>query len=238
MSQSRTARVIHEGHGAETAVVLRDVTKVYRKGKVEVHALRGVSLEIASGDYVAVTGPSGSGKTTLLNVIGGLEPVSSGQCIVNDRDVSRLSDHQLSVFRNRFVGFVFQSYNLLPELNAWQNVALPLSYAGVPARERYRRAMEALARLGLAERAAHGPGELSGGEEQRVAIARALVVGPKLVLADEPTGNLDSGAQDEVLAYLEELHRAGVVLLVATHNPRVSDAARRIIRLTDGMVVD
>ncbi|HCJ09884.1 MAG TPA: hypothetical protein DHW14_01800 [Clostridiales bacterium] len=220
-----------------SVVVLRDVTKVYRKGRVDVHALRGVSLEIASGDHVAITGPSGSGKTTLLNIIGGLEPVSGGRCIVNGRDLSRLNDHQLSVFRNRFVGFIFQSYNLLPELNAWQNVALPLLYAGVPARERYRKAMEALERLGLGERASHLPAELSGGEEQRVAIARALVVRPRLVLADEPTGNLDSRAQAEVLSYLKELHQTGATLVIATHNPDISDSARRVVRLSDGTVV-
>lgn len=229
--------MIPEADRADKAVVLCDVTKIYRKGKVEVPALRGVSFELENGEYAAVMGPSGSGKTTLLAIIGGLEPPTSGVCLVAGRDLGRLDDRQLSVFRNRFVGFVFQSFNLLPELTALDNVALPLAYAGVPRPERRRRARLALERVGLGGRADHFPAELSGGEEQRVAVARALVVEPRLVLADEPTGNLDSAAQKEVLACFRDLNRAGTTVVVVTHNPEVAEEAERVIRLADGRLV-
>ncbi|MDQ7794656.1 MAG: ABC transporter ATP-binding protein [bacterium] len=221
---------------ADSLVVLESVTKVYHKGSQAITALRGVSLTVARGEGVAIMGPSGSGKTTLLNIVGGLESPSSGSCLVDGRDLGSLTDYQLSVFRNRFVGFVFQSYNLLPELPAWRNVALPLTYAGVPPRERRRRAMAALAEVGLAGRADHLPNELSGGEEQRVAIARALVIQPRLVLADEPTGNLDSTAQADVLTCFSRLNQTGATVVVVTHNPAVAEDMQRTVTLHDGQI--
>jgi putative ABC transport system ATP-binding protein len=218
-------------------VVLRNLSKTYRKGRVDVHALHGVTVEIERGSHVAIMGPSGSGKTTLLNIMGGLEPPSSGECLVDGRDLTRLDDSQLCVFRNRFVGFVFQAYNLLPDRVAWRNVELPLVYAGVAPAERRRRALDALAAVGLAHRADHLPSEMSGGEEQRVAIARALAVRPRLILADEPTGNLDSAAQADVLECFSSLNRTGATVVVVTHNPAVAERANRIVRLTDGRVV-
>lgn len=221
---------------ADSLVVLESVTKVYHKGSQAITALRGVSLTVARGEGVAIMGPSGSGKTTLLSIVGGLESPSSGSCLVDGRDLGSLTDYQLSVFRNRFVGFVFQSYNLLPELPAWRNVALPLTYAGVPPRERRRRAMAALAEVGLAGRADHLPNELSGGEEQRVAIARALVIQPRLVLADEPTGNLDSTAQADVLTCFSRLNQTGATVVVVTHNPAVAEDMQRTVTLHDGQI--
>jgi len=217
-------------------VVLRNLSKTYQKGRVDVHALRGVTLEIKRGSHVAIMGPSGSGKTTLLSIIGGLEPPSSGECWVDGRNLARLDDGQLCVFRNRFVGFIFQAYNLLPDRVAWRNVELPLVYAGVSPAERRRRALDALAAVGLPHRADHFPSEMSGGEEQRVAVARALAVRPRLVLADEPTGNLDSEAQADVLQCFRSLNRTGATVVVVTHNPAVAEQASHVVRLVDGRV--
>ena len=224
---------------AETPVVLdvRDVTKVYGEGETAVHALRGVSLSVARGDYVAVMGASGSGKSTLMNILGCLDIPTSGTYLLDGVDVSRLSDRQLALVRNRRIGFVFQSFNLIPRTSALANVELPLAYAGLRASQRRARAKAALDMVGLSDRAGHEPNQLSGGQQQRVAVARALVTAPALVLADEPTGNLDSHSTSEVLAVLDRLNQSGRTIVLITHEPDVADHARRLIRLVDGQVV-
>ena len=215
-------------------IALEDVTKTYRSGSLEVPALRGVTLRIDSGEYVAVMGPSGSGKSTLMNILGCLDVPSTGSYRLAGEDVSTMSEDQLADVRNRRIGFVFQQFNLLPSLPAWRNVEIPLMYAGVPRAERRALAEQALDRVGLAERAAHRPGELSGGQQQRVAVARALVGRPNLILADEPTGNLDSVSSRDVLALLAELHAAGRTIVLITHEEEVAAAAGRMIRIRDG----
>jgi putative ABC transport system ATP-binding protein len=233
------------GEPAPTGVLARrpviellDAVKVYRTGSLAVEALRGVSLEVAEGELVAIMGPSGSGKSTLMHILGCLDVLTSGTYRLAGQDVSRLSEEELAVIRNRRIGFVFQQFNLLPSLNAWRNVELPLVYAGVPREERRSRALEALARVGLADRVEHRPGELSGGQQQRVAIARALVTEPALVLADEPTGNLDSVATDEILGLLGEVHRQGRTVVLITHEAGVAAAAERVVRIRDGRLVE
>ncbi|MFC8503931.1 ABC transporter ATP-binding protein [Pedococcus sp. NPDC057267] len=213
---------------------LREVTKTYATGAVEVAALRGISLDVAQGDYVAIMGPSGSGKSTLMHILGCLDVVSGGQYLLAGQDVAAMSEAELARVRNERIGFVFQQFNLLPTLSAWRNVALPLSYAGVPGGERRRRALTALERVGLADRVDHRPGELSGGQQQRVAIARALVTDPAVVLADEPTGNLDSVATADVLSLLDELHRAGRTVVLITHEAEVAARAARVVHIRDG----
>lgn len=222
----------------EPVIELRDVTKVYQMGENEVHALNGVNLTIYEGTYVAIVGASGSGKSTLMNLIGLLDRPTSGVCLVRGTDISQLSKSQLSDLRNREIGFVFQQFNLLPRTSARRQVELPLFYANVPRREAVPRTMEALRKVGLENRADHRPDELSGGQQQRVAIARALVNQPHLLLADEPTGALDSHTGQEVLALFDELHAQGLTLAVVTHDWKVARRAERIVTISDGQVVD
>jgi len=221
-----------------TAILeLDDVRKLYRTGDVEVAALSGVSTRIDEGEYVAVIGPSGSGKSTLMHILGCLDVPTDGSYRLAGDDVSGMSEAQLAEVRNRRIGFVFQQFNLLASLPAWRNVELPLVYAGVPRAERRQRAEQALARVGLGERFDHKPGQLSGGQQQRVAIARALVTEPALVLADEPTGNLDSASTTDVLALLDELHAAGRTIVLITHEHDVAARAGRNLVIRDGEIV-
>jgi putative ABC transport system ATP-binding protein len=213
------------------------VEKVYRMGDVSVPALRGVTLDVDHGDLVAIMGASGSGKSTFMNVVGCLDRPSRGQVLLDGDDVARLSRDALARLRGRAIGFVFQGFNLLPRTSALENVELPMLYQGVPARERHRRGEEALARVGLGGRADHTPAQLSGGQQQRVAIARALVNQPKLLLADEPTGNLDSRTSVEVLALFQQLNDEGLTILLVTHEPDVAAHAKRVVTFKDGVVL-
>jgi putative ABC transport system ATP-binding protein len=222
---------------ATPLVALDHVVKTYRMGDVEVHALRGVSLTIERGEFTAVMGASGSGKSTLMNILGCLDRPTSGRYLLEGREVSRLSADDLAGIRNRTIGFVFQNFNLLSRTSALENVELPLLYAGLPAGERHARATESLARVGLAERAHHHPNQMSGGQQQRVAIARALVNRPRVILADEPTGNLDSRTSIEVMALFQELGRSGITVLLVTHEPDIAQYASRILTMRDGRVL-
>jgi putative ABC transport system ATP-binding protein len=217
-------------------IELDKVSKVYRMGDVEVHALREVSLTVEERDFVAVMGSSGSGKSTLMNIIGCLDRPTSGAYRLDGDEVSRLGRRELARVRNRTLGFVFQSFNLLSRTSALENVELPLLYGGVPARERRRRASEALGRVGLAERVHHRSNEMSGGQQQRVAVARALVAHPRLILADEPTGNLDSHTTVEIMILFQELAQAGITILLVTHEPDVASYASRVVVMRDGRV--
>jgi putative ABC transport system ATP-binding protein len=217
-------------------IEIENVTKVYRMGKVDVHALRGVSLSVKLGEMVAIIGASGSGKSTLLNIIGCLDKPTSGKYYLDGTDVSRLNDNQLAEMRNKKFGFVFQDFNLLSRANAMSNVELPLIYSGV--RQRHERALAALKRVGLEARAKHKPTELSGGEQQRVAIARALVNEPSLILADEPTGELDSKATNEIMDILKQLNREGITIVMITHEMDVAAQTQRTIQLLDGEIVN
>jgi putative ABC transport system ATP-binding protein len=218
-------------------VQLEDVSKIYRMGDVEVPALQGVSLSIAEGEFVAVMGPSGSGKSTLMNVIGCLDRPTSGRYRLAGRDMGGLSRSALARVRNEMLGFVFQHFNLLPRTSALENVELPLIYAGVPARKRREQARDALARVGLGDRADHQPNQLSGGQQQRVAIARALVNEPRLIVADEPTGALDSRTSMEVMGIFQELGRSGVTILLVTHEPDIGRCAARLLSMRDGKIL-
>jgi putative ABC transport system ATP-binding protein len=217
-------------------IELSDVRKTYDTGHVQVDALRGVDAHIEEGEYVAVTGPSGSGKSTLMHILGCLDVPTSGSYLLAGEDVSQLSEARLAEVRNRRIGFVFQQFNLLASLNAWRNVELPMMYAGVPRHERKDRALAALDKVGLGDRAVHKPGELSGGQQQRVAVARALVTDPALILADEPTGNLDSGSTGEILALLDELSGLGRTIVLITHERDVAARAGRVLAVRDGEV--
>jgi len=213
-----------------------DLWKTYVMGSEEIHALRGVSIQIERGEYVAIMGPSGSGKSTLMNLIGCLDTPSRGSYLLNGRQVSEMNDNELARIRNEEIGFVFQTFNLLPRATALRNVELPLVYAGVPARHREQRAKAALDKVELASRMSHRPNELSGGQRQRVAIARALVNNPSILLADEPTGNLDSKTGQEIMSLFERLHHAGNTIILVTHEADVAAFARRSIHLRDGQV--
>ena len=226
-----------DGARGNHVIEVSEVTKVHRGGAVLVEALRGVSLVVDEGEFVSIMGPSGSGKTTLLGILGCLDRPSSGSYRLVGQEMTTLNETRRAQVRGRRIGFVFQAYNLLPRLTAFKNVVLPLSYAGVPARERRQRALEALADVGLAERAHHHPAQLSGGEQQRVAVARAVVVEPSVMLLDEPTGNLDSVSAEEVLEIFELLNRRGATIVMVTHSSEVAARASRIIRFADGRVV-
>ena len=217
-------------------ITLEGVTKVYRAGEVEVPALRGISLHIPEGEFIAIMGPSGSGKSTLMNLIGCLDQPSEGRYILDSYDVSALTDDQLAWIRNRKIGFVFQSYNLIPRVSAAHNVEMPLIYAG-DSLQRRERAMAALESVGLLDRGGHLPSELSGGQQQRVAVARALVTDPAILLADEPTGNLDTESSLEIMKLLRELNQQGRTIVLITHEADIAAFAQRVVRLRDGVIV-
>jgi putative ABC transport system ATP-binding protein len=222
----------------DTVIWIDDLHKIYRMGDNEVHALRGVSITVQSGEIIAIMGPSGSGKSTLMNILGCLDQPTWGLYALDGRDVSKMTDDELAIVRNKKVGFVFQSFNLLARTSALDNVLLPLVYAGTSLRERRTRAQEVLESVGLGDRLDHTPNELSGGQQQRVAIARALVNSPAIILADEPTGNLDSRSGREIMAILQQLNReTGITIVLVTHDPRISRYARRVIHLFDGKVL-
>jgi putative ABC transport system ATP-binding protein len=217
---------------------MEGVTKTYDSGELAVQALRGVDLAIEKGHMVAVIGPSGSGKSTLMHILGCLDAPSDGRYVLEGRDVSALSGFQLAAIRNQKIGFVFQTFNLLPKASLQRNVELPLLYAGLTGGERRERAREALARVGLAERARHRPAELSGGQRQRAAIARAIVNQPSLILADEPTGNLDTKTGLEILEIFDQMHAKGETILIVTHDPRIAERCERVVSIVDGRIED
>jgi putative ABC transport system ATP-binding protein len=218
-------------------IALENVRKTYRLGDTEVHALAGVSFTVEPAEFIAVMGSSGSGKSTLMNILGCLDRPTSGRYLLSGEEVSKLSRGELADVRNRTLGFVFQSFNLLSRTSALENVELPLVYAGLPAKERHRRAREALEKVGLADRVEHRPAQLSGGQQQRVAIARAIVNRPKLILADEPTGNLDSKTSIDVMALFQDLWSQGLTVLVVTHEPDIAEYTSRVIVVKDGNIV-
>ena len=215
---------------------VRDLTKVYEMGDIQVHALRGVSFTVASGEFIAIVGPSGSGKSTMMDILGCLAKPSEGEYYLEEEEVGKLSDNRLAEIRNRKVGFVFQSFNLLQRTTALHNVELPLIYSGLSRKERRRRAFEALESVGLADRVHHKSNEMSGGQIQRVAIARALVNNPSMIFADEPTGNLDTRSGGEIMGIFDELNEAGNTIIMVTHEPEIAAHARRILHIRDGLI--
>jgi putative ABC transport system ATP-binding protein len=217
-------------------IELKDITRHFKIGDTDVYALRGVDLTINRGEYVAFMGPSGSGKSTLMNILGCLDTPTSGHYVLNGKDVSNLSDNELAEIRNKEIGFVFQTFNLLARNTSLDNVALPLVYAGYSKKERTERAIQSLTNVGLADRMDHKPNELSGGQRQRVAIARALVNHPSIILADEPTGNLDTKTSYEIMELMEQIHQKGNTVIVVTHEEDIAKRAKRIIRLRDGVI--
>jgi putative ABC transport system ATP-binding protein len=222
---------------AEPPIVVEDVTKLYKMGDVEVHALRGVSLSVEQGSFTAIMGSSGSGKSTLMNILGCLDRPTSGRYLLDGRDVSGLDVNELAEMRNRALGFVFQNFSLLSRTSALENVELPLIYAGVAARERHRAAQESLERVGLGTRGDHKPNQLSGGQQQRVAIARALVNKPRILLADEPTGALDSKTSHEIMGLIQELGEAGITVVLVTHEADIAAYAQRVVVFKDGQIL-
>ncbi|RLI60379.1 MAG: ABC transporter ATP-binding protein [Candidatus Asgardarchaeum californiense] len=217
-------------------IVTRDISKTYELGKIKVHALKSTNIKIKYGDYIAVIGPSGSGKSTLMNLLGCLDSPTTGKLFIENIDVSTLNENQLARIRREKIGFIFQKYNLIPTLNALENVALSMSFAGVRTKERLNKAKKLLSMVDLSKRMKHKPSELSGGEQQRVAIARALSNNPSIILADEPTGNVDTTAGNKIMGILEEINKKGETLIVVTHDPTIAKRARRILKIQDGVV--
>jgi len=217
-------------------IALSDIHKSYFLGKQELPVLKGINLKVHKNEYLALMGPSGSGKSTLMNIIGCLDTATKGQYILNGKDVSHMDDDELAAARNAEIGFVFQQFNLMPRLSAWENVAIPLIYAGVPKKEREERAWAMLEKVGLKERGKHNPNELSGGQSQRVAIARALINNPSLILADEPTGNLDTKTSIEIMDLFSTIHAQGNTVMLVTHEDDIANCTRRIVRIRDGVV--
>jgi putative ABC transport system ATP-binding protein len=218
------------------AFEIKEVTKTYKMGSEIVAALRGVSLEVGNNEYLAIMGPSGSGKSTMMNILGCLDKPSTGSYYLADRDVSKMNDDQLAEVRNQKIGFVFQTFNLLPRADVFHNVELPMVYSGMPSSKRRKLAEEAIEKVGLSDRMNHKPSELSGGQRQRVAIARALVNNPSIILADEPTGNLDSATGEEIMSIFDHLHRQGNTIILVTHENDIAMHAHRIVRLKDGLI--
>ncbi|TXB63755.1 ABC transporter ATP-binding protein [Phaeodactylibacter luteus] len=220
----------------KSVITVKELTKTYIMGPTKVHALRGIDLDIATNEYLALMGPSGSGKSTLMNLLGCLDTPTDGEYWLNGTNVSTMNDDELAEVRNREIGFVFQTFNLLPRLSSLENVALPLVYSGMPKAKRLARAQEVLEEVGLGDRVGHKPNELSGGQRQRVAIARALVNKPSIILADEPTGNLDTKTSIEIMSIFERIHQMGNTVILVTHEPDIAEHCHRIVRLRDGVV--
>ncbi|GAA4182104.1 ABC transporter ATP-binding protein [Gryllotalpicola koreensis] len=236
MAEASVMPVFRAPGSSEPVIQLTAARKTYKTGSIEFEALRGIDLDINAGEYVAVVGPSGSGKSTVMNILGCLDTLTSGSYLLAGENVEDLDEIDLADVRNKRIGFVFQQFHLLPSLSAWRNVELPMVYAGVHRDERRRRAVAALERVGLGDRIDNKPGQLSGGQQQRVAVARALVTEPTMILADEPTGNLDSQSTEDVLALLDELHESGRTIVLITHETDVAQRSRRIVHVRDGQV--